>query len=143
MRKRLIPLIALLTMLAIVAVAYSVAIDLSEEPPDLGATDYVNVVCPTPTGNACQIDSIKWKIPIPSPSGPRKVTGVEIYWNPGTADGYDVFVELYGEHDNYVGGGSVTNTKDNPLTVNFDRSVDPKDIYKIRIVIIETGGYVT
>jgi hypothetical protein len=140
MRKRLIPLIALLMILAIVAVAYSVAIDLSEEPPDLGATDYVNVVCPTPKGDVCQIDSIKWII---SSLPPRNVTGVKIDWNPGSADGYDVFVELYGEHDKYVGGGSVTDTKDNPLTVNFDPSVDPKDIYKIRIVIIETGGYET
>jgi len=140
MRKRLIPLIALLTMLAIVAVAYSVTIDLpSGEPPDLGATGYVDVVCPTPKDGACQIDSIKWIISSP----PRKVTGVKIDWNPGTADGYDVFVELYNRSDNYVGGGSVTNTKDDPLTVNFGSSVDPKDIYKIRIVIIETGGYVT
>ncbi|MCL7402157.1 MAG: hypothetical protein LZ168_05165, partial [Thaumarchaeota archaeon] len=71
------------------------------------------------------------------------VTGVKIDWNPGTADGYDVFVELYGRSDNYVGGGSATNTKTDPLTVNFNPSVDPKDIYKIRIVIIETGGYET
>jgi hypothetical protein len=113
MRKRLIPLIALLMILAIVAVAYSVAISLpSGEPPDLGATDYVDVVCPTPKDGACQIDRIKWKIPIPSPPGPRKVTGVEIYWNPGTADGYDVFVELYDKDDKYVGGGYATNTKD-------------------------------
>ena len=139
MRKRLIPLIALLTMLAIVAVAYSVTIGLpSGEPPDLGATGYVAVVCPTPKDGACRIDSIKWII---SSSPPRNVTGVKIDWNPGSANGYDVFVELYDGDDKYVGGGYATNTKTDPLTVTFDPSVDPKDIYKIRIVIIETGGY--
>ena len=141
MRKKLIPLIALLMMLAVVAVAYSVEISLtSGEPPDLGATRYVDVVCPTPKSGACQIDSIMWKI---SSNAPRKVTGVKIDWNPGSANGYGVYVELYNSSDNYVGGGSAINTTTDPLEVIFNDEVDPKDIYKIRIVIIETGGYYT
>ena len=141
MRKRLIPLIALLMILAVVAVAYSVAISLPDgEPPDLGATPKVDVACPTPKSGACQIDIIKWKI---SSIPPRMVTGVEIDWSPGSANGYDVFVELYDSSDYYVGGGSATTTGDDPLEVTFTPPVDPKDIYKIRIVIIESGGYYT
>jgi len=141
MRKRLIPLIALLMILAVVAVAYSVEISLpGGEPPDLGATPYVDVACPTPKNGACQIDAIKWKI---STNAPRMVTGVKIDWNPGSASGYDVFVELYNSDGDYVGGGSATNTNTDPLEVSFSEPVDPRYIGKIRIVIIETGGYET
>jgi len=141
MRKRLIPLIALLMILAVVAVAYSVAISLPEgEPPDLGATPNVDVACPTPKNGACQIDSIKWKI---SSTPPREVTGVKIDWNPGSAEYYDVFVELYNKRGDYVGGGLATKTRDDPLTVTFDEEVDPKDIHKIRVLIIEYEGWET
>ena len=139
MREGLVPEIALLIMLAVVAVAYSVAISLPQgAPPDLGATPNVVVACPTPKGTLCQIDGIKWII---SPTPPRMVTGVKIDWNPGSASGYDVYVELYNSGDNYVGGGSATSTNTDPLEVSFSASVNPKDIDKIRIVIIETGGY--
>jgi len=113
MRKRLIPLIALLMILAIVAVAYSVAITLpSGEPPDLGATDYVDVVCPTLKDGACQIDRIKWKISISSPPGPRNVTGVEIGLELlGVQTDMMYSLNYTTAQDKYVGGGSATNTK--------------------------------
>jgi len=56
MRRRLIPLIALLMILAVVAVAYSIAMSI-DDVGGLGATDYVDVTCPAK--QSCQLDKIR------------------------------------------------------------------------------------
>ena len=138
MRKRLIPLIALLTMLAIVAVAYSVAISLGSGDIDqLGATDKVSVSCPV-SGTSCKIDRVKWEIAGP----PYKVDKVKVEWTPASSSGsYTVYVELYGSTgDTPLAYGSATQLGSSgsvTTTVDVDPNADPYDVYKVRIVIVQ------
>jgi len=136
MRKRLIPLIALLMMLAIVAVAYSVAISLGSGDIDqLGATDKVSVSCPV-SGTPCKIDRVKWEL---TSSAPYQVDKVKVYWTPADASKtYNVCVELYtGSTETPSSSGCSSSYSGGYTEVNVD-NIDPKNVDKVRIVIVET-----
>jgi hypothetical protein len=135
MRKRLIPLIALLTMLAIVAAAYSVAISLGSTDIDqLGATGKVSVSCPV---SECSISRVKWVIADP----PYMVDQVVVKWDAAddTAT-YTVYVELYDDTLTLISSGSKTGQGGTGVietTVDVDPNVDPYDVYYVRIVIVQ------
>ena len=138
MRKRLIPLIALLMILAVVAVAYSVAIGLeSTDINQLGATSKVSVSCPV-SGTPCSISRVKWVI---TTSAPYMVNKVQVYWTPADASKtYNVCVELYtGSAETLSSSGCSTEySSSNGYTEVTVSSIDPKDVDKVRIVIVET-----
>ena len=134
-RRRLIPLILLLTLLAVVAVAYSVAISLQGQDIDqLGGTDKVSVTCPV---SGCRISEVKWVL-TGSTSTPYQVDKVKVYWTPADSKTYAVYVELYDNNNNLKGSGSGSNPTDGYTEVDISPDVDPKDIYSVRIVIVET-----
>jgi hypothetical protein len=142
MRKRLIPLIALLMILAIVAVAYSVAIGLESTDIDqLGATSKVEVYCPV-SGTPCKIDRVKWVITGP----PYMVDQVKVKWTPVSSSGsYTVYVELYDSGNTLLAYGSATQSgSGTPVITEVDvdtpsggETVDPKDVGRVRIVIVQ------
>jgi len=141
MRKRLIPLIALLMILAVVAVAYSVAISLESTDIDqLGATGKVDVYCPT-SGTTCQINKVKWVL---TTNPPYMVDKVKVLWTPRNSDqstSYTVYVELYDSTaQNLKASGSATqNGSDQQVETQVDVSpdADPYDVYYVRIVIVQ------
>ena len=134
MRKRLIPLIALLMILAVVAVAYSVAIGLESTDIDqLGATDKVEVYCPA---DPCSISRVKWEM---TTSAPYMVNKVQVYWTPADASKtYNVCVELYTDDEGTPSSSGCSSSYSGGYTgVDVD-NIDPKDVDKVRIVIVET-----
>ena len=136
MRKRLIPLIALLMILAVVAVAYSVAITLSDTNIDqLGATSKVEVSCPV-SGTPCSISRVKWVL---TSSAPYQVDIVKVYWTPADASKtYNVCVELYTDDEGTPGSSGCSSSYSGGYTgVDVD-NIDPKNVDKVRIVIVET-----
>jgi hypothetical protein len=136
MRKRLIPLIALLMILAVVAAAYSVAISLGSTDIDqLGATDKVEVYCPA---DPCSISGVKWEIAGP----PYQVDQVKVDWTPRSSSGsYTVYVELYGSAgDTPLAYGSAIQPGSSgsvTTTVDVNPNADPHDVYYVRIVIVQ------
>ena len=138
MRKKLIPLIALLMILAVVAVAYSVAITLeSTDIEQLGATYKVQVLCPT-SGSQCKIDKVKWVL---TTDPPYKVDKVEVYWTPATSSAtYGVYVELYGSSPNPIASGHADQGgSSGQVTTGVDvgPNADPYEIDYVRIVIVQ------
>jgi len=133
-RGRLIPLILLLTLLAVVAVAYSVTIGLQGQDIDqLGGTEKVRVTCPV---SDCSISEVKWVL---TGSAPYQVDKVRVYWTPAdSSKTYAVYVELYDNNNNLKGSGSGGNPTGGYTEVDISSDVDPKDIYYVRIVIVET-----
>ena len=140
MRKRLIPLIALLMILAVVAVAYSVAISLGSTDIDqLGATGKVDVYCPT-SGPPCKIDKVKWVL---TTNPPYMVDKVIVYWTPRSSDSYTVYVELYDLDEQLIAYGFKTQ-QDSSQQVETEVDVslngenpDPYEVYYVRIVIVQ------
>jgi len=138
MRKKLIPLIALLMILAVVAVAYSVAITLeSTDINQLGATYKVDVYCPT---SECKIDRVKWVLTGP----PYMVNKVKVLWTPRSSDPsthYKVYVELYDSTAQTLKAyGFATQQGSNQQVeteVDLDQNVDPYYVYYVRIVIVQ------
>ena len=139
MRKRLIPLIALLMILAVVAVAYSVAIGLESTDIDrLGATGKVSVYCPV-SGTLCKIDRVKWVL---TSSAPYQVDQVKVVWTPASEPPatYTVYVELYDNTPSLKSSGSKSGQGGSGVietTVPVDPYVDPHDVYYVRIVIVQ------
>ena len=140
MRKRLIPLIALLMILAVVAVAYSVAITLeSTDIEQLGATYKVQVLCPT---SECKIDKVKWVL---TTNPPYMVDKVKVYWTPSDSlTDYTVYVELYDSTaQNLIAYGSKTQQgSSQQVETEVDVSLngenpDPYEVYYVRIVIVQ------
>ena len=139
MRKRLIPLIALLMILAVVAAAYSVAISLGSTDIDqLGATSKVEVYCPA---DPCSISRVKWEM---TTSAPYKVDKVKVDWTPASSDpsvSYTVYVELYGSTgDTPLAYGSATQSGSSASVttpVDVDPNADPYEVKYVRIVIVQ------
>jgi hypothetical protein len=141
MRKRkaigavLLALAALMTAYA----AYAVLIDLSSTNiAQLGGTGQVSVNCP---GDPCQVDQVTWTI---SGSAPFRVTAVNVKWTPASnaPASYMVYVTLYDNANNVVGSGSATqsgSTTSVTTSVPISPNPDPKNVYKVEIVIVQTA----
>lgn len=126
------PLVALLALVPL----YAVLINLqSTDIAEIGGTGLVTVYCPAAN---CQISRVSWVI---SQSPPYRVTAVNVNWQTANATAnYMVYVTLYDNANNVLAYGSQSQSgNQNPVTttVNLNQSVDPKDIYKVEVVIVE------
>ncbi len=129
-------LLALAAVMSVASAALAVQITLtSSDVARIGGTGEVMVYCPA---NPCQVTKVTWTI---SSVPPFKVTAVNVQWTPATPSGsYTVYVVLYGNSGNVVGSGSTTQSgSSGPVTTTVNvSSVDPKDIYYVEVVIVQT-----
>jgi hypothetical protein len=122
--------------------AYAVLIGLSSANiAQLGGTGQVSVNCPTAA--PCQVDQVTWTI---SSSAPFRVMAVNVKWTPASdaPASYTVYVTLYDGSNNIVGSGSAAQTGAAALVttsvpVSGPSPIDPKDVYKVEIVIVQTA----
>ncbi|MEM2693033.1 MAG: hypothetical protein QXW56_06025 [Nitrososphaerota archaeon] len=126
-------------MLLLSYAAYAVLIGLSSSDiAQLGGTGTVSVNCPT--ASPCKVDRVTWSL-----SGtPPRVTTVHVTWTPASASpaSYTVYVVLYDNSNNAVGSGSATQQGSSQQVITnvpVSPSVDPKDVYKVEIVIVQTA----
>jgi hypothetical protein len=125
--------------------AYAVLISLaSTNIAQLGGTGLVSVNCP---GDPCQVSEVTWTI---SNTAPYRVTNVNVKWKPASSAAtasYTVYVTLYDSSNGIVGSGSQSQsgsadavTTSVPVSpVSPYTSIDPKDVYKVEIVIVQTA----
>jgi len=130
-------MVAALALLA--TVLYAVAITLpSASVPEIGGTGQVDVECPV---SGCQIARVDW---LRDSSAPYYVTGVAVTWTPATGGGvYYVVHAIIRDNDGNIlaSGGATVTVSGSPseitTNVNVDSVVNPKDIYKVEILIME------
>jgi len=127
------------TLALLATVLYAVAITLpSANVAEIGGTGEVDVQCPV---SGCQIAKVNW---LRDSSAPYYVTGVAVTWTPASGSGASYVVHAIirdnagsilasGEASVTVSGSpsaTTTNVYTNP-------AVNPKDIYKVEILIME------
>lgn len=124
--------------LAVLLPAFAVLINLpSANIAQLGGTGLVDVVCPA---SGCAITRVSWVL---STTPPFRVTAVDINWQTAksaTIATYTVYVTLYDSSNTVIASGSANQAgATNPVTtrVSISPSVDPKDVYKVEVVIVE------
>lgn len=132
------PHVATIVALAVLLPLYAVLINLqSANVAQLGGTGLVDVVCPA---SGCSISRVGWVI---STTPPFRVTAVDVSWQTAKTSAtatYAVYVTLYDMANTVIASGLATQSgAANPVTtrVSVSPSVDPKDVYKIEIVIVE------
>ena len=137
MNARNLPLIAVLAALAFSAAAYAVAIGLTSSDIDqLGGTGNVDVLCPA---NPCQVNRVKWAL---TSSAPYLVDRVLVQWQTRETTGatYTVYVTLLDSSNAIIASGSTTQAaSSSAVTTNVDvtPNVDPAQVYKVSIVIVQ------
>jgi uncharacterized protein (UPF0333 family) len=139
-RKTAFMLLVLAVVIAVVSAAFAVQISLSSaDIAQIGGTGQVSVNCPA-AGSPCQVSKVTWTI-----SGTTlKVTAVNVQWTPASnaPASYTVYVTLYDNLGNTVGSGSATqsgSTSSVTTSVPVSPNPDPKDVYKVEIVIVQTA----
>ncbi len=135
-RRAAFLLLALAAVMAVASAALAVEISLSStDVARIGGTGQVDVYCPA---NPCQVTRVSWTI---NSAPPYWVTAVKVTWQPATSSGsYTVYVVLYDNSNNIVGHGSATQSgSPSPVTttVSLPFFVDPRQIYKVEVVIVE------
>jgi hypothetical protein len=142
-RKVAFLLLTLAAVMAVASAAFAVEINLSSENiAQLGGTGLVDVNCPTAA--PCQVNQVTWTI---SSTAPYRVTAVNVKWTPAssaTTASYTVYVTLYDSANNVIGSGSATQSgSSSPVTTTVPVSgpspIDPKNVYKVEIVIVQTA----
>jgi hypothetical protein len=137
MKSRTLLLAVLLAALAMSSAAYAVAIGLTSADIDqLGGTGNVDVYCPA---NPCQVTRVKW---ILTSSAPYLVDQVQVQWQTRETSGatYTVYVVLLDNANTVLASGSATQSASNTgvtTTVNVNPNVDPAQVYKVSIVIVQ------
>lgn len=130
-------LAAVLLSILLVAVTYAVTIALnSSDVAQLGGTGLVDVVCPA---NPCQVSRVSWTL---TSDPPFKVDKVNVQWTTAKTTGatYTVYVTLYDSANTVISSGSASQSASNtPVTtvVDVNQNVDPKDVYRVEVVIVE------
>ncbi|GBC70225.1 hypothetical protein HRbin01_01935 [archaeon HR01] len=136
MRKSLL-VIALLPLLLLATSAYAVLITLnSADINQLGGTGLVDVNCPA---NSCQVTKVSWTL---TSSPPFRVDKVNVQWKTAKSSGatYNVCVSLYDSSSAHLTSGCQAQAANpDPVTtfVDVDPNVNPKDVYKVEVVIVE------
>ena len=133
MKKVLAPLA--LALLLLLLPVYAVSISLSPSSINqIGGTGLVEVNGPG------SVSRVKW---ILTNNAPYRVNQVIIKWDAAN-DGstYTVYVTIYDNSNNVkaYGSGSTGNQGGSgtiETTINLNTSVDPRDIYKVEIIIVE------
>ncbi len=130
--------ILLLTLLAS-SLAYAVNISLnSDSVMRIGGTGQVDVLCPA---SSCQIDGVTWTM---TSSAPYLVDKVNVDWTPAENGDYDVYVTLYDSGGTIIASGStsasgLTGGTSTTTIVDLTTDVNPANVYKIEIIIVQTG----
>jgi len=139
-RKVAFLLLVLAAVITVASAAFAVQITLDESDiAQLGGTGQVSVSCPA---NPCEVDEVTWTI---SNTAPYRVTHVNVKWKPASSASsaqYKVYVTLYDNSDNIVGSGSATqggSANAETTSVPVSPNPDPKDVYKVEIVIVQTA----
>ncbi|MEM2693656.1 MAG: hypothetical protein QXW56_09260 [Nitrososphaerota archaeon] len=130
-------MVLLAALLLLAFSAYAVLISLSSSDINqLGGTGLVDVTCPA---NPCQVTKVSWVL---TSSAPYKVDKVNVQWTPaksGSAN-YMVYVALYDIFNNVISSGSASqpgSTSAVTTQVDVAPDVNPKDVYKVEVVIVE------
>jgi len=134
-RKVAFLLLALAAVMAVTSAALAVVIALDPgDVAEIGGTGQVEVYCPA---NPCEVSRVTWSISGP----PFQVTAVNVEWTPRSTGSYTVFVVLYDSAPSIISSGSATETDVSgslTTTVPLASPVDPKDIYYVEIVIVQS-----
>jgi hypothetical protein len=139
-RKVAFLLLALAAVMAVASAAFAVTIGLTSADVDqLGGTGNVDVLCPA---NPCQISRVKWVLTSSGPYGPYLVDRVQVNWQTRETSGasYTVYVTLLDSSNNPISGGSATQSAQSSAvttTVDVTPNVDPAQVYKVQIVIVQ------
>jgi len=136
--RRIILLSIFISLLLFTVAAYSVAIKLVDtDIQRLGGTGQVGIICPA---NPCEIKKVTWGLT----DTPKRVSAVNIQWTPnqpasGSTITYTVYVYLYNKDGNIAGSGSTNEngTGEVTTTISLNSPIDPKNIEKIEIIIVE------
>lgn len=134
-RKFAFLLLALAAVVAVASAALAVEISMGSSNVDrLGATPQVDVLCPA---DPCQVTRVRWVI---TSSYPYEVDQVRVQWTPATTNNYYVYVTLFDSGSSAISGGAafvaVTGGTSTDTLVDVT-NVDPRNVYKIQIVIVE------
>ena len=136
--RRIILLSIFISLLLFTVAAYSVAIALEKtDIQRLGGTGQVGIICPA---NPCEIKKVTWSLT----DTPKRVSAVKIQWTPnqpasGSTITYTVYVYLYNKDGNIAGSGftNENGTGEVTTTISLNSPIDPKNIEKIEIIIVE------
>jgi hypothetical protein len=134
-RKVAFLLLALAAVMAVASAAFAVSISVAGVD-QLGGTGQVGVECPA---NPCQISRVKWVLT--SSDHQYLVDQVKVVWKPASSSSeYTVCVTLFDDDDNAISGGCKTDVSgsgfiETPVDVSDD--VDPAEVYKVQIVIVQ------
>lgn len=134
MKKALIllPLAVVLALLPLYATLITLQ---SSDVDEIGGTGLVTVNCPAKNG---VINRVSWVI---SQNPPFRVTAVRVHWETASESAnYMVYVTLYDNANTILAHGSASQSgSSNPVItqVNLNQNVDPKDIYKVEVDIVE------
>ena len=128
--------LALLALLLAVPAVHAVLISLSTSNVEaIGGTGLVTVRCPT-TG--CTIAKVEWGL---QSTAPYHVERVLVTWTPAATGSYVMYVNVYDNADNILASGSATVTVQAvqaiTTTVTLSSTVNPKDVYKVEVIILE------
>jgi len=128
--------LALLALLLAVPAVHAVLISLSTSNVEaIGGTGLVDVRCPT---SGCTIGKVEWGM---QSSAPYYVEKVLVTWTPAATGSYTVYVNVYDNADNILASGSATVTVQAvqaiTTTVTLSSTVNPKDVYKVEVIILE------
>lgn len=130
MKKVLAPLA--LALLLLLLPVYAVSISLSSSSINqIGGTGLVEVNGPG------SVSRVKWSLSGP----PYRVNQVIIFWDANNDNSkYTVYVTVYDGTGSAIASGSASGQGgSDPIetTITLDTSVDPKNIYKVEIIIVE------
>jgi hypothetical protein len=124
-------LLAMAAVMAVVSAALAVVIGVGSVD-QLGGSNDVAVNCPA---NPCQITSVKWVVT----SG--LVDKVQVTWQTAATSGsYTVHVALIDNTNTVIASASATQSASASAvttTVDFSPDVNPAQVYKVRIVIVQ------
>jgi len=123
--------LSLLALALLVLPVYAVLIELSSSSIDqIGGTGLVEVNGPG------SVSRVKWSLGGP----PYRVNAVKILWGANSSSTYTVYVTIYNGTGSAIASGSASGQGGSgtiETTITLDTSVDPKDICKVEIIIVE------
>ncbi len=139
MKKRL-ALVGFLALLFALSTVYAVQLTLdSDSVSRAGGTGLVAVLSPEADDT---VNSVNFTAGcVGTTCG---ITGVNIEWDPAETGDYTIIVLLYDQTQNVLVSGqattTITTTTTTPVTtsVTFASPVNPKDVYYVEVMIIQT-----
>ncbi len=137
MKKRIV-LVGILSLFLALSTAYAVQLTLNPDSVSrAGGTGIVSVSSPEFDGT---INSANFTAGcVDTTCG---ITGVNIVWDPAETGNYTIIVILYDSLSNVLATASVSTTVGTlgttTTTLTFNQPVNPKDVYGIEVMIVQT-----